>query len=90
MSPEPSFAPFNGEFAMRLKLVLCSVAALMFIETDAYAYLDPGTGSIILQALIAGVAGSLFVVKAYWYKLRSYLGIGQQVNKTEDDLQGKQ
>ena len=50
---------------MRPKLVLCSAAALMFITTDAYAYLDPGTGSIILQALIAGVAGSLFVVKAY-------------------------
>jgi len=74
---------------MRPKLVLCSLAALMFIETDAYAYLDPGTGSIILQALIAGVAGSLFVVKAYWYKLRGFLGIGRQGSETEDDTQGK-
>ena len=74
---------------MRPKLVLCSAAALMFITTDAYAYLDPGTGSIILQAIIAGVAGSLFVVKAYWYKLRDFLGIGQQNAETEDDMQGE-
>ena len=75
---------------MRPKLILCSIAALMFIETDAYAYLDPGTGSIILQALIAGVAGSLFVVKAYWYKLRNFLGIGRQNSETEDEMQGEQ
>lgn len=74
---------------MRLKLVLCSAAALMFIETDAYAYLDPGTGSIILQALIAGIAGSLFVVKAYWYKLRSFLGIGQHNSETDDEMHGE-
>ncbi|MFO0992285.1 MAG: hypothetical protein U1E67_10185 [Hyphomicrobiales bacterium] len=75
---------------MRPKLILCSIAALMFIETDAYAYLDPGTGSIILQALIAGVAGSLFVVKAYWYKLRNFLGIGRQNSETEDEMHGEQ
>jgi hypothetical protein len=74
---------------MRPKLVLCSAAALMFIETDAFAYLDPGTGSIILQALIAGVAGSLFVVKAYWYKLRSFLGIGPRNTETDDEMQGE-
>ncbi len=75
---------------MRPKLILCSIAALMFIETDAYAYLDPGTGSIILQAIIASVAGSLFVVKAYWYKLRSFLGIGRQNSETDDGMHGEQ
>ena len=36
----------------------------------AYAYLDAGTGSMILQLLIAGVAGALVMIKVYWYKLK--------------------
>jgi hypothetical protein len=39
----------------------------------AAAYLDPGTGSIILQAVIGAVAGALIVIKLYWYKLTSFL-----------------
>lgn len=33
------------------------------------AYLDPGTGSIILQALIAGVMGAMFAIKLFWSKI---------------------
>ena len=32
---------------------------------NAYAYLDPGTGSIILSAIIAG----LVTIKTYWKML---------------------
>ena len=38
----------------------------------AYAYLDPGTGSIILQMLLGGVAGAMVVGKLYWYQLTSF------------------
>ncbi len=31
----------------------------------ANAYLDPGTGSIIIHALIAGFVGAVFVIKIY-------------------------
>ena len=41
------------------------------IQSPAYAYLDPGTGSMILQLALAGIAGSLVVIKVYWYKLKS-------------------
>jgi hypothetical protein len=36
-----------------------------------YAYLDPGTGSIVIQAVIAGIVGALAIVRLYWHKLRS-------------------
>ena len=40
--------------------------------TNAYAYLDPGTGSIIIQGLIAaGLSVTLFT-KAYWYKITTF------------------
>ena len=41
----------------------------------AHAYLDPGTGSIILQVLLGGVAGLALACKLYWQKLLTMLGI---------------
>ena len=35
----------------------------------------PGTGSIILQVLLGGVAGLALAGKLYWQKFRSLLGI---------------
>lgn len=37
----------------------------------AHAYLDPGTGSIILQMLLGGVAGVMVVAKLYWHQFTS-------------------
>jgi hypothetical protein len=36
----------------------------------AFAYLDPGTGSIILQSLIAGIIGSMAFARMYWTRLK--------------------
>lgn len=33
------------------------------------AYLDPGSGSFILQLIIAGAAGILFSMRGYWSKI---------------------
>ena len=34
-----------------IKIIITSLALLMILNNKAFAYLDPGTGSIILQAL---------------------------------------
>lgn len=39
---------------------------------DAHAYLDPGTGSIIIQGLIASAAAGLMIVRTYWSRLKSF------------------
>jgi len=39
---------------------------------EAHAYLDPGTGSMLLQGLIAGLAATSVVIGRYWYKVKSY------------------
>ena len=36
------------------------------------AYLDPGSGSYLLQLLIAGLLGSFFVIRAYWKKITGF------------------
>ena len=38
--------------------------------TDAYAYLDPGTGSLIFQSLFAAVAAGAFGLKTCLQKLK--------------------
>ena len=52
-----------------LLMALCLV--LMGTE-KAYAYLDPGTGSLLLQGLLVAVAGSLVALKLYWGKIKSF------------------
>jgi hypothetical protein len=56
-----------------------NLGILMFITAttlgqDALAYIDPGSGSILLQLILGGVAGALVVVKMYWQKLKAGAG----------------
>ncbi|NLF52249.1 MAG: hypothetical protein GX577_14060 [Leptolinea sp.] len=34
-------------------------------------YLDPGSGSFILQVLLAAILGGGFAIKAYWKKIKA-------------------
>ncbi|MEW6718688.1 MAG: hypothetical protein AB1345_14460 [Chloroflexota bacterium] len=36
------------------------------------AYLDPGSGSFILQLILAGLLGSLFVFRSSWSKIKTF------------------
>jgi hypothetical protein len=41
-----------------------------FSISNAYAYLDPGTGSIIAQMLIGTLVGAGLAIKIYWQKIK--------------------
>jgi hypothetical protein len=41
--------------------------------TDSHAYLDPGTGSLMLQAIVAGIFAGLFAVKRYIFMIIGFL-----------------
>jgi len=52
------------------------------------AYIDPGSGSFVLQALIAAVAGAAVAINAYWRKIKSLLGLRStkpEADETESD-----
>ena len=38
------------------------------------AYLDPGTGSFVIQAFIAMLAGVAVAGKVYWQRIKGFLG----------------
>lgn len=44
------------------------------LTSPASAYLDPGTGSMVLQLLLGGVAGALVIIKLYWQRLKGMFG----------------
>lgn len=64
-----------------LLLLLVSTAA------PAFAYLDPGAGSFILQMLIAGIVGALFTIKLYWYRLKVFVAglFGKTIENPMED-----
>ena len=39
--------------------------------TLALAYIDPGTGSYLFQALTAALIGGIFVVRSAWEQIRA-------------------
>ena len=36
-------------------------------------YIDPGSGSFILQVVVGTLLGSLVAAKMYWHRLRSFV-----------------
>lgn len=51
-----------------------AVAGLLLLASSpSYAYLDPGTGSIILQSVLAGVAVAIGFLRFYWHRFKAFL-----------------
>ena len=69
---------------MRLKLEALAftfAVSLLLLGSStgtAHAYLDAGTGSMILQVLLGGVAGLALVGKLYWHRLLVMLGVRKE------------
>jgi hypothetical protein len=51
---------------------------LLAIAPNAFAYLDPGTGSMLIQGLIAAIAMAGITGRLYWHKLLVLVGIRPQ------------
>lgn len=56
------------------QLVLVLLVLVAF-ERPTYAYLDPGSGSMLLQVLLGGAAAVGVIVKLYWHRLRRLIGL---------------
>ena len=61
----------------------------MFYTTSAFAYIDPGTVSIILQGLIGALAAIIVTLKIYWIKILKFLGVQNKIKDGEDEKKDK-
>jgi hypothetical protein len=57
-----------------MTLVLCILVLLALVPATAHAYIDPGSGSLLLQSLIALVVGGWLAFRLFasrfWAKMR--------------------
>lgn len=54
---------------------MLSIALLlvsMFMFSDLFSYIDPGSGSFLIQLMIAFFAGSLFYAKTIYKKAKTF------------------
>ncbi len=69
-----------------LKLLLIfAVAIAIAFPPKADAYLDPGTGSYVLQILAAFFLGGIFVIKTFWQQIKAFFSkfSGKDKKKSE-------
>jgi hypothetical protein len=56
---------------------------LFFFPANAYAYLDPGTGSIIIQIIIGVFAFFAATIATIWSKIINFLKKNKILKKNE-------
>lgn len=56
----------------RLIISLTVFFVAMFFTNRAHAYIDPGTGSMVVQAVIAAIAIASVSIGIFWRRLRSF------------------
>ena len=56
-----------------VKAVPLVVSILLCCAREAYAYIDPGTGSYVIQVIIASVLGTSFAIKIFWRKIKAFI-----------------
>ncbi len=45
---------------------------LVTLAQNSFAYIDPGTGSIILQGILGAIAAAGTAIAVYWHKIKSF------------------
>jgi hypothetical protein len=59
---------------------------LLLVLSDTEAYLDPGTGSMLLQVILGGVAAVGVAIKLYWHKLRAAFGVAKKEEPEDESV----
>ncbi len=58
-----------------MELILHLWMILISCNQQVIGYIDPGTGSIVLQAVVGAIAGIAIAVRLFWYRILKFFGI---------------
>ena len=54
------------------RLVVVSLLLAVLMPRPSHAYLDPTSGSILLQVLLGGLAGAALAMRLFWHKILAW------------------
>lgn len=72
-------------FKSIVKIFLVLFFSALILPLPVQAYLDPGTGSYIIQLLIGALLGGGYVLKNYWKEINSKFRQFNKKNITKDE-----
>ena len=64
-------------------IVLMLISIVLLSHKNAYAYIDPGAGSMIVQVVIGVIAGSAMAIKIFWKKIKRFFLRFRKTKTTE-------
>jgi hypothetical protein len=70
--------------SLSLKLTLVVFTLFLLIPTKTHAYLDPGSGSYLIQILVASIAGAGILIKTQWDNIKRIFGKKDSDEKEDD------
>ena len=87
----------EGSRKMKPTKGFCGLVVIgTLLPMPAYAYLDPGTGGMLLQLLVGAIAGSLVFLRLKWTQVKGFFSRKQRTpdavasQSTEDgEAEGK-
>jgi uncharacterized membrane protein len=62
----------------RFVIIIALFYTVFVLTRPAYAYLDPGSGSMALQALLGIFAAAMVVIRLYWARLMKFFGFRKE------------
>ncbi|MBA7680534.1 hypothetical protein ES703_88851 [subsurface metagenome] len=73
---------YHGKITISLQFIF--IINIIF-PGAVYCYIDPGTGSFIIQIIIAGVVGSLIVIKIFFKRVKDFFRKRKNNDKEEKE-----
>ncbi len=66
-------------------LIFIVLLLSLIAPSVAFAYLDPGSGSMLLQLVLGGLAGLAVIAKLYWHRLLALFGRHPQQEESDSE-----
>lgn len=72
------------------RCVLIALLSIFIYVPEAHAYIDPGSGSMILQAIVASIAAGFAFFGVFWQRIKArFFSTKSDVKKDETDDETK-
>jgi hypothetical protein len=68
-----------------IKRFFILIIVFIFFTVKGYSYIDPGTGSYVVQIIIAAFVGASLGIKLFWDKIKAFFSKKQDGDHSEND-----